>query len=131
MKEEKYYTPSSEDLIVGLDYQYYTWKGWVDKTIDSLGHRPNGTMSLQYDIVLNKDKFRVKYLDRNDIESLGFKYDGGSNGTDEYVSENGREFILVIEDFVAILRSDSTYPLFKGKLKNKLELSKIIKITRR
>ena len=72
---KKYYTPKIEEFHVGFEYQVinnvdtktgiYTWRTIYHKVEDSIE---------QFSGSLNEDS-RVKYLDREDIESLGWEYD--------------------------------------------------------
>lgn len=129
---KKYYTPRVEEFMVNFKYEYKTWKGWSQMTMDSFNHRPNGTMNLQYDLVLNKDKFRVKYLDRQDIESFGFKY----NKELEVIDVEGEKCQLysmpttynLIKYNHLIEISEGYHTIFKGIIKNKSELERILKI---
>jgi hypothetical protein len=61
-KENKYYTPSIDEFHVGFKYQELDSNDvWVDKVFYSL--------LLDFNI----NYVRVKYLDKEDIESLGWK----------------------------------------------------------
>lgn len=63
----KYYTPSIEEFHVGFEYESsYDTQGsgpWTKRTIDN---------TYDLDTVGNYEQVRVKYLDQEDIESLGF-----------------------------------------------------------
>ena len=72
MPVEKYYIPEIEEFHVGFEVETMSSKtnDWVNYTItvdDCLG---------TWDIFLTKT--RIKYLDREDIESLGWKHTGHS-----------------------------------------------------
>lgn len=83
MKQSKYYTPSIEEFYIGfeceiLGYNYKkrlneSFKKEWDKLIYSL-------KDFQYLKKENlKNNFRIKYLDKEDIESLGWKYTGNKD----------------------------------------------------
>ena len=75
MKSE-YYTPSIEDFMQGLEFEYnefseedYEYTNiWIKAEFDSRCGLGN---ELKH--VLNEGQVRVKYLNQEDIESLGFK----------------------------------------------------------
>lgn len=79
-KENKYYTPSIEEFHVGFECEFNnpmqsnTWKKEICD---------QDTISIVYDTCEHEDykgefadTFRVKYLDKEDIESLGWEYTG-------------------------------------------------------
>ena len=116
----RYYTPSIEEFHVGFEYDS---KGninaeWVSKIVEE------NTMT-----ALGASYCRVKYLDREDIESLGFKFkeywireEKGSiyhKGIHGITYFNGTGTISIWE----LLQADcegETY--FQGTIKNKSEL---------
>jgi hypothetical protein len=72
-----YYTPNREDFYEGYIYEEETydentdtWTGtWIKHTFDirsGLGHDSN--------CALNEGHIRVRFLNKEDIESLGYKY---------------------------------------------------------
>lgn len=83
MEENKYYTPSIEEFRVGFEYEYTTI-GTVEVNPNRFITTPGKTWLKE--IVTEDFKFedirrsiffktiRVKYLDKEDIEGLGFKY---------------------------------------------------------
>ena len=69
---DKYYTPEIEEFHVGFECEFFEKGKWS----------PIGVYDIdfEYDTKLLKEKrFRVKHLDREDIESLGFKQDHNHN----------------------------------------------------
>ena len=81
---EKYYTPKIEEFHVGFEYERKehpqlessTWqKHTFDNTNDIYGGYEGETELSE--ISFNNVEVRVKYLDKEDIESLGFKHEGG------------------------------------------------------
>jgi len=75
--ENKYYTPSIEEFYVGFEYEgreanSYEWNQLkFDAELDELESNPY--INIEY--LLQDDNLRVKYLDKEDIENLGFKYE--------------------------------------------------------
>ena len=142
--ENKYYTPTIEDFHVGFEYEeievLYTDKGWY-KTKENHWvkqiYDPSDYLQAYY---LNErlkrklfNSVRVKYLDKEDIESFGFSYKderyyihekykmGGSDIMINYISSKQELRITMIP----YMRSD--YYLFKGTIKNKSELKTLLK----
>jgi hypothetical protein len=128
----KYYTPELEEFHVGFEYEalvdYY--KQEFEKfTIDD-------TDSLR-SICSTWDRgeveyWRVKYLDREDIESLGFESSGSEHyfrkrvGTTSEFSIHREGTSLLIE-YTEVFRDPEVETIFKGTIKNKSELKKLLK----
>ncbi len=126
----KYYTPSIEEFRVGFEYEYTndnggTWSNYVMTPVDLRRH--------PYELT-GSDRLRVKYLDREDIESLGFKihdYDNTDSFTngDIDIEINGYTDPLIIEIWTKKNMLDrSPEMVFKGTIKNKSELKNILKM---
>jgi regulation of enolase protein 1 (concanavalin A-like superfamily) len=114
MNEEKYYTPQLEEFGIGFEFEYQNKQGrWVKMKMDRLDFRVEQTMTLQYSLTLHKERFRVKYLDEDDIKEA----------TDNYFHvahiEPGIYCILPV-------RADNNN-FFRGKIKNKSVLINIVK----
>ena len=77
MSDLKYYTPSIEEFHVGFEYEYRNHDGtvknntvlnyWNKSTISDLNELSYVERGLQ-----TPNNTRVKYLDKDDIKSLGF-----------------------------------------------------------
>ena len=87
----KYYTPTIEEFYVGFEYEFNsrdydmvnmqeTWE-WTKRKYHHVDFIDKNTSCFQAPCVFNKfkERIRVKYLDREDIESLGFTYDKTSS----------------------------------------------------
>lgn len=115
--KNKYYTPGVEEFHVGFDYQERVenniWKNKMYETVDDF--------NLCYH---NNQHTRVKYLDKEDIESLGFKL-GRDNTTYQKYSKG----IIILGHYGrdSIIISDQMGELFDGYIKNKSELIKLLK----
>lgn len=126
--DNKYYTPTIDEFRVGFEFEWYdeddkTWNKTIIKTQSELY---NWTA---FDDI-NK---RVKYLDKNDIESLGFIYNKTQPGLNEdYFEYNSVEYYMDYDYtrkycriYFSVLDGDST--IFAGIIKNKSELIVLLK----
>lgn len=97
--KEKYYTPSIEEFHVGFEYEADSIyidvdkapSGWSTQSLIEYGYNHTDapfvielgwgprTYEYSYNIeyALEKGRIRVKHLDREDIESLGFLHENG------------------------------------------------------
>jgi hypothetical protein len=83
----------------------------------------------------NTASFRVKYLDREDIESLGWEYKETSDGGFDYYwdihtmkhsilySERAKRMVITLWDRSRL----EDHTVFVGTIKNKSELKKLLK----
>ena len=156
---DKYYTPQIEEFHVGFEYEerefIYTDKGWftskehdfVSKIFRGSDYLESYYLTERINRNLFNDTIRVKYLDREDIESLGFKH------TDGAMREDVRQFfelkvkntharnleddilliyirktnhVLVSTSFGEDLPLEQWFTLFTGKIKNKSELKDLL-----
>jgi hypothetical protein len=142
--ENKYYTPKIEELYVGFELQHFSHlEGiWKDVVIGSF------MLHEILDEELNdcsEHNIRIKYLDREDIESLGYRE---SNIKPDifspkgfYLEEDLTGFLLFLlkNNQVIIYSRDMTRTwlqppsfneeftiCFRGILKNKSELKKLM-----
>jgi hypothetical protein len=141
----KYYTPSIEEFRVGFEYEYCPfpevntkfkkevadWQS-LDILYDDFEHEPTELFERTY---------RVKYLNKKDIESLGFKYDPNytdlpelgfleeslciSLGIQYLLYYNPEDKLLRIERVVNCGTGSEDY-LFNGKIKNLSELKQVL-----
>jgi hypothetical protein len=118
----KYYTPEIEEFHVGFEYQFRIGSSWVDMVYTS-AHGLEGRILT--------DLVRVKYLDREDIESLGFKYLKKGWGDESLVfrlnKSVGYELYFRGRGSCHITNSNEKV-LFDGTIKNKSELKKVLKM---
>jgi len=140
--ENKYYTPTIEEFHIGFEYETYelyeTPNRWK---INIFGEEH---MELDYIVFLlmeHPDMIRVKYLDKEDIESLGFtqsnlneeiflkevnKYNLLNNVTIglNYRKEFNHLFVFYVPDQKA---RPAGVNIFIGYIKNKSELKVLLK----
>jgi len=146
----KYYTPTIEEFHVGFEFQGFADNGWEDENI-----RNWKELSTVVDRSSHTAGFRVKHLDREDIESFSktdfpevrFEYDNNSEPIPyrdgEYMCPtayslddqlyNGELWMLYHyeEDNMVwieyIKDSGGMGYIFKGTIKNKSELKRTLK----
>jgi hypothetical protein len=141
-KEDKYYTPDPEEFHVGFECEVVQEAQWVVvEAIDT-------TVLPYFERRLNEDSCRVKLLDREDIENLGFEHDFNLDGEaypdlfEEHGYSQGFALDTQLEDDKLILfylypdgyviidyvYKCGSYPhAFMGILKNKSELKRLLK----
>lgn len=140
---EKYYTPDIEEFHVGFELEDDTVVGiWTNRTIKdpeylrTISHKSkkvNNKGEINYDLT---KICRVKYLDKEDIESLGLLYSSWSSD-DEFkdIYTDGTYILFKTRDTNEIQitngrllsKQSGHYSLFKGDIKNKSELKRLLK----
>jgi hypothetical protein len=127
MSKNKYYTPTIEEFHIGFEYQYLA-NSMVYVEDDVWDGKGEGL-----DFLFKHNKIRVKYLDQEDIESLGFKildYDNMDSFTNEDIDieVNGYTDPLIVEIWTRKnMVNRSVEMVFKGTIRNKSELKKVLK----
>lgn len=135
--ENRYYTPEIEEFCVGFEYEaestrYPDKNNWHPETF----YLNQSHLNLVNRNTLYEKKVRIKYLDREDIESLGFKVHFQALSEEKKptpatvfrnILKTPREENSVIEichipftNWVLITIEKKT--VFAGELKNKSEL---------
>lgn len=131
-EENKYYTPDISEFHVGFacEWSEQGRKIWIEEIIDEddLSDLCIGTDKIEY--------FRVKFLDREDIESCGFEYKHKSK-IDEInyrllFQFKGTDILLSFSDAtpfqrICIEKNGGYSTVFLGYIKNKSELKKLLK----
>jgi len=83
-ENNKYYTPDISEFHVGFEYEYKKWIDnnskfeWTKSGEIRKPYEINWVDSIMKDPKMDGSQIRVKYLDKEDIESLGFKYDNNA-----------------------------------------------------
>ena len=121
-KENKYYIPEISEFHVGFEYEIKLEDLWINQSYNSIA------MS-EIDKGITNQYIRVKYLDKQDIESLGWEID-------QYCS---KEFCLnfkykdwYLNYFISGLKTieigrEEYDSGFMGTIKNKSELKVLMK----
>jgi hypothetical protein len=134
MSDAKYYTPTVEEFYVGFEYEFRTLKEWEERKIDEVYDGYYCTLGSVKE-GLKEDRIRVKYLDKEDIESLGFKYLGKSiHGWFELERDFGLGNYKIQIHYgysdnglcVKAVKGSNVHSLFDGIVKNKSELIKLL-----
>jgi hypothetical protein len=115
-----YYIPSLEELHIGFEYeQHGPLSGWTKQVldIDLLGTIINEELEDWCD-----HHIRVKYLDKEDIESFGF-----DQGKLPYQFFDGIHILIVCKhNRIKIEHIADQVCLFDGIIKNRSELKKLL-----
>lgn len=148
--ESKYYTPTIEEFHIGFEFEeLFQDKPTKMKVYskEELKAFPYSWQKLKLDTShsisritskIAQDKVRVKYLDQQDIEDLGFIYTGksidiwfekkGYFQIGDWVSFKIKLHYGLHDNRLYIIAMDcgDEYKLFEGIVKNKSELKKIL-----
>ena len=123
---KKYYTPKIEEFHVGFEFEAFVTKqiGWRNISLRADGRH--------LDMVINElksDRIRVKYLDQEDIESLGWEYVETLTLKGTRLRYSFNNFILdyIPSNNLLALLEDNFSCRFNCVLKNKSELRKLMK----
>jgi hypothetical protein len=131
---DKYYTPEIEEFHVGFEFEYndpdtqssfekqiFNWQ-WADIVYDDHEHELENFHQL----------YRVKYLDEEDIENLGFIKSKAflQHGIKTYELEDIRLYYHSTVNsnfkFIELIKKKSSY-IITGIIKNKSEFKKLLK----
>jgi len=120
--ENKYYTPTLEEFHVGFNYeaestQYPDKNNWHPETF----YMNEGHFNLVNINTLHSKKVRVKHLDREDIESLGWVKHGNN-----FIIKRKNCYTLYPYRDKGYGIMKVTWSMFQGSLKNKSELKKLM-----
>jgi len=121
---DKYYTPEKEEFCWGFEYE-----SEEDPRFGIWGKQTVGAWSkFKYFDDDSDVDYRVKYLDKEDIESLGWK---SNKDIQHYYKSPCNNFVLRIkyEGLCIYIYNEYTVDklIFEGKVKNKSELVKLLK----
>lgn len=137
---KKYYTPTIEEFHIGFEFEKYDNRPAIYKENDfkpTNWHKHTYNLTSirlsQLDTHLYNKTLRVKYLDKEDIESLGFRRDMIKNTLVNnfifYKDNISLSFDNQINDLkISVLtKSERTCDLFVGHIKNISELKLLLK----
>lgn len=142
--EETYYTPGRDEFFEGFEYEWnHENKGWNTDTFDIYAGDTDCMAGDYYEFSPNcpRTVCRVKYLDKSDIESLGFKHVGGKMVRDIrqlFTLYNNRYFVHInytrFSEWASIQIETSveensvrTLVVHSIRIKNKSELVRLMK----
>jgi len=126
--ENKYYTPTLDEFYIGFEYELGIEDVIKDCTEEKYRHiiiNYNWIPQICKSSPVPLSNIRVKYLDRENIESLGFKQS-------VYMGVNCfKKGLTRIYWFnrpvISIELNSSTNQIFRGEIKNKSELKVLLK----
>lgn len=129
--ESKYYIPSIEEFHVGFEYEITDGYEWVKKIFSHDDF--NTFLYKQLYNAITQELVRVKYLDKEDIESLGWnsimKKNDLSTDTEYFLQKENIIFTLIHYNKIGITiyKNNTLGYIFKGTIKNKSELKVLLK----
>lgn len=124
MIESKYYTPEIEEFYVGFEYEILNYKtNNFEKIIYPADYIEANIKPIQLLEYIKRGSMKVKYLDKEDIESLGWKY---LNKNETFCYGVNEEWGLShVKNIIEITYYGECN--FNGIIKNKSELKKLMK----
>lgn len=136
-QKNKYYIPEIEEFHIGFEFELSikTWEA-NKNPIESWQKVILGTKSIGNDLFIgdsiNRKEIqntstRVKYLDKEDIEELGFKYLQNIQEI-EYYSNNNNDNLIYnpLKDYIYLKTEFTNFNIFSGIIKNKSEFKKLL-----
>ena len=127
----KYYTPTIEEFHVGFEYEVKKEDSWFrcfygQGSIVDLYYNYNDDFD---SIDFNKETIRVKYLDKEDIKSLGYNFisETITNGKLHLFFKTDRRTLTLVSDYTVVITHYPYTVQFHGTIKNKSELIKLLK----
>lgn len=132
MENSKYYTPEIEEFYNDIEYQKRDLGASTIYTGNVYGRYIfDGDFS---PYLLDKPT-RVKILDKNDIESFDYKLEEKTTNYDYYINEGNKIGVTVFKGFdfpkvhiYSFIVDGRIDTLFFGRIKNKSEFKKILKM---
>lgn len=137
----KYYTPEIEEFYVGFEYYTTTHPVSMEEFSPYVkGEFDHNTFEREFNIDTDSSGeiikigvpscIKVKYLDREDIESFGWKAGvqglavDGYSGWEEFKKDDYRMVLSDNQGLIIVCRNHTS---FSGTIKNKSELKKLLK----
>ncbi len=130
---EKYYTPSIEEFHLGFEYEELIENTWIERVLrESIMYIDNANSKFKgVAFSIEKEPVRVKYLDQEDIESLGWIIEKRFNNLNCFIKNNYVLSLSLTNGSIMIHRKvDNIQELFtdfSGFIKNKSELIRLMK----
>lgn len=127
MEDNKYYVPDISEFHVGFEFlwKYKTDDSWkIHSLTDGIFGDPDYSGHKNPHFYSREGiDFRVKYLDKEDIEAEGFKRDSGDC---DFIK--GEFQIELFDGKVYITDQFGAKDLFFGVIKNRSELRRVLKM---
>lgn len=134
--ENKYYTPSLEEYFIGMEFYVFRNNTWEKNILTEEGFRCilNFTTNNKFcnkwgisDFQLDPTPIRIKYLDKEDIESLGFILDAARASGFHFYLNNYELAQPYLDSRCYLKQINNKEILFNGIIKNKSELKRLLK----
>jgi len=135
MESNKYYTPDIEEFYVGFEYESLQDERYPEKDSSwgkqSIDDEWEMRAFIGYYCGDHLAGLRVKYLDKEDIESLGFERQVAHS---VYFKKDGYRLVHWVTktkinrevDIYKVFDKDDEQLIFRGIVKNKSELKKLL-----
>jgi len=139
MKEDnKYYIPTIDEFHVGFEYERLDLDGIHNEIFNVIKNSNEYNLDDSLQSLITMKHVRVKYLDRDDIEELGWEYIGKLDAyihkfeynTDTTTNKVDNIMALRYEDNdtrIIIATNKYDHYRFVGTIKNKSELKRLMK----
>lgn len=137
----KYYTPKIEEFYVGFEYEEKSSGLWTTQLYNEYSPIINQYLCDDYGVkidsiqdYINQEIVRIKYLDQEDIESLGFNHNPKTSIKNVFTLKTTDEtYILKFKvhmrkNFNVSIQDDKSFCYFEGLIKNKSELKKVLQL---
>ena len=132
--KNKYYRPEIEEFHIGFEYEIWeTHSKLYDRNIDDSKwvSKKYDTKSIGFDkLSCRLLDVRVKYLDKEDIESLGW-IDGETRGLSGFLfnpnTDDDYQMYYQFDNQFTMIYNFQAQVVFQGFIKNKSELKRIMK----
>lgn len=137
IEDKKYYTPTIEEFHIGFKYEFMNGNLWEESEMTIQDYKCSGAdyeiqgSWFEEELLGGIRTVRVKYLDKEDIESLGWKYTPCRCLFEMYQNKEYNLYHYSIasefndKSWIEILKDEDYY--FSGEIKNKSELKKLMK----
>lgn len=132
--EAKYYTPTIDEFHIGFEYEVLIAK---NQNLWGKAKLLPDNIEVNFDRIINAiETIRVKCLDKDDIESLGWKFSGLAqqwciNEIHTPTTQQNGQWLIPHGDNgkyqIIDSRGVNHFVMFLGTIKNKSELSKLMK----
>jgi len=130
MNNELYYTPSLEEFHVGFEYERMNgdkWESAILNVDDCCGTSARGFENEFEEISHYIRDVRVKYLDKEDIQSLGFKFFSKDGDVITIYKKDHNELHYCTVGPVNIMVINTDKDIAQTVIKNKSELKVLLK----
>ena len=130
MNKELYYIPTIEEFHIGFTYEVYNPEYEGDDTYSIIENASRLTIEQVLNTWKHFSEYKVKYLDKEDIESLEWKY-SSQNDINNLISFKKDSYQLITMDnkltIYKLIEPELEVCLFHGIINNKSELKFIMK----